>query len=193
MKQFIEYIRNRSTGKLVLVLFLSTNVIYAAMLVYSIPLVNSYAPEMMLFDMLPTGYSFNQANELVENLGQEGRNAYKFIQLPIDFIYPLMFAVSYAMLMVWVLKQTVHRRSRLFGVAFLPVLAGLFDYLENFCILAMLQSYPDINADLVKISSLFTVAKSALTTFFFVFLLIAFLLLAMHKIKLHRDSRNVGG
>ena len=163
------------------------------MLVYSIPLVNSYAPELRLFDMLPTGYSFNQAIELIEILGQEGRNAYLLIQLPIDFVYPLMFAISYALLMTWVLKQLIHRRTSLFGVSYVPVLAGFFDYLENFCILAMLQNYPDLSRDLVKFSSLFTVAKSGLTTLFFILLLVAFFFLARQKIRLRRKKTNVTG
>ena len=68
------------------------------MLMYSLPLVSSYAPKLVLFDMSPMGYSYIQAIELLTALGIDGRNAYLTIQLPRDFIYPGMFAVSYALL-----------------------------------------------------------------------------------------------
>ena len=59
MHKLIAYFQHVSHGKTVLLLFIITNLIYASMLMYSLPLVSSYAPELVLFDMSPTGYSYN--------------------------------------------------------------------------------------------------------------------------------------
>lgn len=53
-------------------LFALTNVVYAAMLMYSLPLVSSFAPPLVLFDMSPMGYSHTHAIELLSTLGVEG-------------------------------------------------------------------------------------------------------------------------
>jgi len=188
MNRSITFLQRVSNGKAVLILFILTNLVYGMMLGYSIPLVLSFAPESILFDMSPTGYSYIQAIELLQSLGLEGRNAYLTVQIPLDFVYPAMFAVSYTLLITWILKQTFLRDSKLFLLAFFPVVAGLFDYLENVTIIAMLNGFPDISENLVTIASSFTIAKSGFTTVFFVFLLIALVSLAK---KLFKEKRRL--
>ncbi|MCG9751888.1 hypothetical protein L1D54_15480 [Vibrio brasiliensis] len=173
MSKAISLLQRASSGKLVLVLFVLTNLIYAVILGYSIPLVLSFSSESVLFDMSPTGYSYAEATELLQSLGLEGRNSYLTVQLPIDLVYPLMFAVSYALMITWILKQFLPKQSRLFFVAFIPVLAGVFDYLENASIALMLNRFPSVSETLVTSASSFTIAKSVLTTLFFVVLAIA--------------------
>jgi len=183
MNKAITLLQRASNGKAVLILLILTNLVYGTILEYSIPLVLSFAPESILFDMSPTGYSYAQAVELLQALGIEGRKAYLSIQIPIDFVYPAMFSVSYALLITWILKQGIPTGSRLFSLAFIPVLAGLFDYLENASIIAMLTSFPDVSENVVTISSSFTIAKSVFTTLFFVNLLVALVFLATWRLK----------
>lgn len=175
MNKIITYLQNISNGKIVLLLFILTNLIYVSMLIYSLPLVSSYAPELVLFDMAPLGYSYSQAIELLTALGIEGRNTYLSIQLPLDFIYPGLFAVSYSLLITWVFKHYLSKNSKFYLIAFIPIIAGLFDYLENISIIVMLNSYPNISVNLVNISSAFTIVKSGVTTLFFLILILSFI------------------
>ena len=176
MSNFITYLQNFATGKVVLILFVLTNLIYGLMLLYSLPLVSSFAPGLALFDMSPMGYSYTQAIELLTSLGIEGRNAYLSIQLPIDYIYPGLFALSYSLLITWVLKHYLPKDSKLYMISFVPILAGVFDYLENITIVMMLNSFPNISENLVSLSSAFTIIKSMATSLFFVTLLLAFIM-----------------
>ncbi len=65
-------------------------------------------------------------------------------QLPLDFIYPGLFAISSCLLMSWViLKEKVHTPA-LFYMCLLPIGAGLLDYLENIQIILMIINYPKI-------------------------------------------------
>ncbi len=75
--------------------------VYLTMLFYTIPAVTAFAPEFPIFDLSPSGYSFSYASELLEELGKEGRNLYLYSQLPLDFIYPGLFSVTYSLLLVW--------------------------------------------------------------------------------------------
>lgn len=183
MNKAISILQRASNGKAVLVLFCLTNLVYGTILGYSIPLVLSFAPESVLFDMSPTGYSYAEAIELLQILGLEGRRAYLTVQLPIDLIYPLMFAISYSLLITWVLKQFLPMQSKWFLVAFIPVLAGMFDYLENAVVASMLHVFPDVSETLVASASSFTIVKSGLTTLFFVVLLVALVYLAGWVLK----------
>ena len=189
MHKLITYFQRVSHGKTVLLLFIITNLIYASMLMYSLPLVSSYAPELVLFDMSPMGYSYIQAIELLTSLGIEGRNAYLSVQLPLDFIYPGMFSVSYALLITWMLKQYLPKDSKLFFIAFVPFLAGGFDYLENISIIVMLDSFPDISENLVSSASAFTIVKSGATSVFFVLLILAFIPIFKRRLGLGQSSK----
>lgn len=173
MSKVISFLQRASNGKIVLVLFVLTNLVYAVILGYSIPLVLSFSPESVLFDMSPTGYSYAEAIGLLKSLGPEGRDLYLTVQLPIDLVYPIMFAVSYSLMITWILKQFLPMQSRLFLVAFIPVLVGLFDYLENAGIALMLTAFPNVSENIVTGASSLTILKSGLTTLFFVILIIA--------------------
>ena len=67
-----------------------------------------------LFDLSPTGYSFEYAIKLLDTLGSDGRELYLYRQLPLDFIYPGLFAVSFSLLLYWLLLTTKRRTLNYF-------------------------------------------------------------------------------
>lgn len=101
MKKLLSFIQRVSTGYVVLAFFIPAMIVYFVMLFYTIPQVAKYAPGMNLFDLSPTGYSFEYANELLHTLGSDGRDLYLYKQLPLDFIYPGLFAISCSLLLSW--------------------------------------------------------------------------------------------
>lgn len=171
MKNLIHILQNNASDRLVLVLFLVTMAIYLTMIFYSIPAVVSFAPELVLFDMSPTGYSYQNAMELLGILGTEGRSIYLTKQLPLDFIYPGLFAITYSLLLVWLLLKSISHQSKIFYLAVVPILAGICDYIENVFIIVMINSFPDLSSNIVGTASLFTIMKSSFTSVFFILLL----------------------
>jgi hypothetical protein len=186
-KHMIKKLSNKISGKLVLLLFSITNVVYISMLFYSLPKVSSYAPELVLFDMSPTGYNYATAMSLLKELGSKGRDVYLSLQLPLDFIYPTLFSLTYSFLIIWLVKRFKLLWSMCYWIAFLPIAVGLFDYAENFGIILMLMHFPEVSEVLVQVSSFFTVLKSMLTTLYFVALLVMvlFILLRRYQQKQH--------
>lgn len=89
----------------------------------------NYAGGMKLLDMMPTGYNANYVNSLMDALGTEGRNAYLFQQIPLDFIYPCLFGITYCLLFAFIINKLGKQDSFLFYLCFIPVLSGIFDYL----------------------------------------------------------------
>jgi hypothetical protein len=183
MKVLISFIQKYSSGKLVSVLFALTMVVYVAMLSYSIPAVSAFAPEFPLFDLSPLGYSFTYASELLSSLGADGRNLYLSIQLPLDFIYPGLFSVTYSLMLVWLCSKLFKKNSKIYYFSLVPFLAGIFDYAENIYIIKMINSFPDLQVTTVKIASMLTILKSSFTMIFFILLSVGFVMLLKKKYK----------
>ena len=182
-KNLWKYIDKHSVDKKVLILFIITQIIYAVMVFGTIPHVMRYADEMKLLDMMPMGYDFNYITILLASLGPSGRSAYLHQQIPLDMIYPLLFAVTYFLLLALVLKQVVKSQSLLFYLCFIPVLVGIFDYMENIGIIMLLTSYPDISNLLGQITNFFTLGKSYFTIIYFTILLITIIIFLVNKLR----------
>ena len=170
MTNTLNTLKKLASGKIVSILFTLTMAIYLLMLFYSIPMVERFAPNTALFDLSPSGYSYQHAMSLLEELGNEGRQIYLSLQLPLDFVYPGLFAISYTLLLIWLFSKSLKNKSRIFYLALIPALGGLFDYLENIYIFRMINSFPDLSPRLVQVASTFTLLKSIFTTIFFLLL-----------------------
>ncbi len=178
-----DLIRININGKKVLILFILTNTVYVFMLAVTIPAVMQYTCGMDLLDMMPGGYSAEYVMTLLNKLGDTGRNTYLYKQIPADMIYPLLFAIGYSLLLGYILNKLGKFESRFYYLCYIPMLAGLFDYLENIGLIIMLRSYPDISKGLIQTTSIFSVCKSGSTTIFFVTLIVLLVILAVIKIK----------
>lgn len=175
MNKSLTYLQKMASGRIVLFAFILTMAVYLLMLLYTIPKVENFAPGIALFDLSPAGYSYQHAASLLETLGETGRSVYLYQQLPADFIYPGLFAISYSLLLIWLFAKSFKPDSKIFYLAIVPVFGGLFDYLENVCIVLMIKSFPDLSGELVAIASTFSILKSVFTTAFFLLLFVGFI------------------
>lgn len=144
--------------------FIISSSLYFLMLLVTIPHLHQITNGIKILDMMPTGYNFDYVKQLMVALGDNGRHYYLFRQLPIDLVFPFFFATSNCLIMSWLLNKLEKLNSNWFYVCYLPLVAGFFDYAENFAVISILRNYPEITADLVKVSNLFSVIKSWTTT-----------------------------
>lgn len=183
-------IRKLSTGKIVLVLFIITNLVYVLMVAYSLPKTAAHAQGMALLDMMPSGYDLAYVQELFTALGEEGRQTYLYLQLPIDMLYPLLFALCYSLLLVWLIKKIGKQHTRLLYASYLPFIAAAADYLENIGIITLLHQFPDITRRSVEMVSRTSVVKSSSTSAYFVVVLIVLLAFARQKYLKRKTNTN---
>jgi len=177
-----EFIKRNINGRKVLLLFILTNIIYAIMLTITIPKVMSFSGGLKLLDMMPAGYDPEYVNTLLYTLGEKGRNAYLFIQLPFDMIYPSLFAISSCLLLAYLLNKLRKLEGALFYLCFIPLLSGVFDYCENIGIISLLNSYPNNSNLLSQTTSVFSVLKSSSTVTYFIILITLLIVLGIRKI-----------
>ncbi len=191
MKRFTNFIERHLSGKKVLVLFILTNIVYVFMLTVTIPRTMDFSNGMALLDMMPTGYDLNYVSELFNALGEEGRQTYLTNQIPVDMLYPFLFGLSYSLLLAYFLKKLNKLKTPFTYLCLLPIVAGIADYAENFGIIRLLNSYPDLTETAVKTTSTFSLIKSISTTVFFIVLLIVLLLWGFNTINRKKVSSNL--
>lgn len=184
----LDLIKRNLQGKKVFWLFVITQIVYFTMILITIPKLNSAEKNITIFDVRPAGYNYPEAIQLLTDLGEKGRNTYLWQQIPLDLIYPGLFAISNCLILAYFLNKLNLLNSKFIYLTFIPVLSGLFDYLENFCIITMLKSFPDISENLVQLASFFTVSKSALTVIYFTTLLIILLSVGYSRF-IHKNNK----
>jgi len=177
-----EFLYRNIGGKRVLIWFVLTYTIYTLLLLVSIPEVMSFSGGMPIFNIMPFGYTDEYAMKLLFTLGNEGRNAYLFHQIPIDLFFPFLFALSNCILTGFLLNKLNHLKGNYVYLCLIPVFASWFDYLENIGVMAMLLHFPDVTSSMIQFSDFFSVAKSLLITLYFIVLF--FILLFVLRKKL---------
>ena len=165
-----------------MILFVLTNLVYGFMLLITIPQVMSFSGGMKIFDLMPMGYGPEYAGSLLQKLGIEGRSAYLYNQIPVDLIYPFLFGITYCLLLAYLLNQLNSLKAESFYLCTLPLMAGLFDYLENLGIINLLVSYPHLSVHSIQITNFFTVFKSLLSTISFIVLIMILIIFGFKKI-----------
>ena len=183
MKKLTKFINANIASKKVLGLFVLTNIIYVFMLTVTIPKTMEFSDGMKLLDMMPTGYDLNYVSELFNALEEIGRNSYLTYQIPVDMIYPLLFALTYCLLLAYFLKKLNKLNTPFIYLCLIPIIAGIADYLENFGIITMLKSYPDLTEIAVKTTCSFSILKSISTSIYFIILIIILIILGIKAIK----------
>lgn len=183
INKIIQFIIKHLNGKKVLFLFLLTNLVYAFMLIITIPKTMGFSNGMRLLDMMPLGYNSEYVHSLFNTLGENGRDVYLLNQIPVDMIYPFLFAISYALLIAYFLKKLNGLNSKLKYLIILPIIAGIMDYAENFGIIFMLNNYPEITNISIAKTNTFTIIKSISTAIYFTLLIIIIVALVFKTVK----------
>lgn len=190
MNSLTKFINGKNSGKKVLGLFILTNAVYVFMLTVTIPKTMEFSNGMKLLDMMPMGYDLNYVSELFKSLGENGQKVYLTNQIPVDMIYPLLFGLTYCLLLAFFLKKLNKLNTPLIYICFIPIIAGIADYFENFGIIAMLKNYPELTEVAVKTTSSFSLIKSILTSVFFIVLITMLIILGIKFVRRNKTSAN---
>jgi len=105
--------------------------------------------DVQILDKYPT-YTTAQVTDLFTTLKTEGRDVHYFITSVIDMIYPLVYGPFFMLLIAFFIKKMTGSETTGLSIAFiLPLLVMMTDYAENFTILQLLSSFPNLDENLV--------------------------------------------
>lgn len=166
----------------IIILLILSGSMYLFMMTITIPEVMSYSGGMKLPDIMPTGYTNDYVNLLLGKLGEQGRYVYLYHQIPADMIYPFLFGISNCLVLAWLFNKLGKYQGPLFNLCLLPILAGIFDYCENFGIISLLTTYPHNPPVLSEITDIFSVLKSIFTALYLIVLIITLVGFVLNRI-----------
>lgn len=86
-------------------------------------------------------YDVATVYQVLEGLGEEGRRSYRLNALTLDVVYPLVYSLTFAVLLVLLIPLD-RARHPLGFIALAPFSIAIFDLIENACIAALVTSYP---------------------------------------------------
>lgn len=165
------------TFKLWLLFLFMSQSIYVIMQSYSIPRTNQEAGGLLIFDMHPLGYTYEYAHQFLSQLSEQGYTFYLHVQLPLDILFPILnclTGLSTFILLIRLYNKVKHTSVLPIYSSFskaalaLPLVAMVFDYLENIMIFMMLSYKAAVPISLVYVASTFTIIKSISTLVFYI-------------------------
>ncbi len=101
-------------------------------------------------------YNISDVTQLFDDMGKEGMDIYSFVSGEIDMIYPLVYALLFFLIIIALTKRF---NGKWLSLSFIPFVAMLFDYLENFNVLKLMNNHPNFTEEEVQLASTFTQLK----------------------------------
>ena len=136
------------------------------------------------FQSLDARFFYSKSDVMLafEEIGEYGRKKYMFISGYIDMVYPLVYGMLFSLLLLRLTRKLPTKKMK--WVCYVPLIAVLFDYIENVGVLKMLDSYPMVSESLVNLTSFATSGK-------WIFVLISILFLTgLGVFGLTRNKKN---
>ena len=128
------------------------------------------------------GYTYEEAYGILTALGVEGRIFYLTKISPIDFPFPFTYMLFYAGWIALLAKHTLSKEWCKY-LLLVPVLAMLFDWIENIGIITMLNNYPNLPSWAVLIASVGGILKTSFTAGSTVLIGILFIMFIIQKAR----------
>lgn len=167
--------------KIIFVLIIAM-IVYGIMVGLTLPLIQTEASGLTPFDLRPTGYSVEASKQFISSLSERGLDVYRFIQLPLDFIYPLLLGIF-----AYLTLDKLLMGLKLHSLRWISLSVIVFDYLENIGIYFMLETQ---SVQVIKISSLMSVLKALSTSLVLTLLMLLCIYKVVKRIN-KKENRHV--
>jgi hypothetical protein len=108
-------------------------------------------------DLLIPTYTAEEAFAELDKMGEEGREAYKQVEIYVDIIYPIIYGIGFSLIVAFLWGKG--EGSPIFYFPLLPYLIMLFDFGENYFIVSTINDYSSRPSDLLTMGSYFSLVK----------------------------------
>ncbi|GAB3505053.1 hypothetical protein GCM10027341_36080 [Spirosoma knui] len=105
------------------------------------------------------GYDPAKIQQMVAAYGPEGRAIYAQGELTADIAYPFIYTLLFCLILSLLFRSRLYTSFQLINIV--PLIALLFDLLENGCIIYLLKAYPTSSDLIASLCSVFTNLKWA--------------------------------
>jgi len=127
-------------------------------------------------------YTPEKAFSILASYGDAGRFWIR-IYLTWDIVNPILYTLTFSLIISWIFQRSIKPGSKLHKLNVLPVGAGLFDLLENICIVTLLTVYPAQPAVVAWLSTVCTISKMSFLGMSTLLILVGLVKAAMNRFK----------
>ncbi len=151
MRSLYTFLSQKAKWPHIAALYLAQNALFYLMTLIILPVAEQNLGGLRVPDMTKQGYDSHYIALLISSMSESSKATYLRVQMPLDFLYPLVMASVFL-----VIFAKVWPKCRHIGCA-LPLLLVLFDWAENICVILMFINPGSVG--LAPLSSFFTRAK----------------------------------
>jgi hypothetical protein len=140
MKRLSQFLDRIANSKLLIFLFIIYTIFPAYFLKNAEEEINQLAGKKIGVIDLTIGFNPQKTLQMVADYGDEARAYYAQTEMTTDVIYPIVYALLFGVILSLLYRDKAYKPFH--WVNLLPFIALIFDYLENICIVSLLQNYP---------------------------------------------------
>ena len=123
-------------------------------------------------------YSPAEARDFLHHIGPNGRRIYAVTELTLDILFPLVYGTLFAALII-----QVYAPDRGKFLLLVPLLAAVFDVLENITTAYLAWQYDGRTSPIARGAAVFTATKSALLLLSLILIAIGAIISASHMYR----------
>lgn len=165
--QLIGFLTKLATGRLVILFVFLVIAVNA----FVLPVIY---PRFETLDMQASSSPY-EAYQRIASYGEDGRQYYALIELTLDLIYPILSALMFTSLTIFLFRGVFPLDSFWQKLPLLGPVVMWVDYLENASVVTMLLSYPRRLDLLAQAATMFTDAKIVLSDLELILILVGLL------------------
>jgi hypothetical protein len=192
LKKILTFIQHKTSWPAIFFLLATSGLMMFLMngtqLFFSSPIIEMHSGGLPILD-LRASFSADDAYELFTTLGPEGRQAYLFLHLVPDSVFPIGYALTFAFISAWFLVRLLPLDHGLQWLSLIPLISGLADLLENLSLVICNLAYPGRIDWLVEFAHMMNKVKFGLLPIGLIFLTIIVVAWFMQR----RPASNVPG
>ena len=130
-------------------------------------------------------YTPERAFSAIASYGEAGRTQMMWVHLA-DFLLILVYTSMFCLSISWLLQRGFEPAHKMRRLNVLPIIGGLFDGLENLCVMALILAYPARPVALAWLSTVFTTSKYSSIVLILLPLLIGLVKAGVNGFKVQR-------
>jgi hypothetical protein len=154
ISQFLNKISNWKTLLFFFLVYMSFN---AYFLKNAEEKINSLSGNKIGVIDLTFGFDVQKTLGMVAAYSAEARSFYARTELTTDILYPIVYAFFFGIILTLLFKNKTYAPSPWINI--LPFISLVFDYLENICIVTLLNAYPKQNYTMAVLCELVKLCK----------------------------------
>jgi len=160
IRKILDATYQHATLKKILVFLLLDLVLMLGLMPFMGGKIAALSDGMQVIDLQIPTYAAQTALDMVAAYGDDARKLYKQVELTADTIYPLVYGMTYALLLAFLFKGNLPGSPKWkYLLPLVPLIGMLFDFGENIGIVTMLSQFPDQPFLLAWITAKFSLLK----------------------------------